>query len=56
MIHISSLEICLSFYKQRPKDKIFLPHPVAWLTIFHVFLYARAAINVVKHITSKTKN
>lgn len=37
MIHISSLEICLSFYKQRPKDKIFLPHPVAWLTIFMYF-------------------
>ncbi len=55
MIHISSLEICLSFYKQRPKDKIFLPHPVAWLTIFHVFLYARAAINVVKHNNQQNK-
>lgn len=42
-------EICLSFYKQRSKDKIFSSYPVAWLTIFYVFSYAPARINVVKH-------
>ncbi len=50
MMHIPfSLKYAIQFYKQRPKDKIFPPYPVACLTIFYVFSYARVLIDVVKH-------
>lgn len=56
MMHIPfSLKYAFPFYKQRSKDKIFLPHPVAWLTIFYVFLYVQTAIDVIEHNNQQNK-
>ncbi len=56
MMHIPfSLKYAFSFYKQRPKDKIFLPQTAAQLTIFHVFSYVQNAIDAVKHNNQQNK-
>lgn len=43
------MQICLSFYKQRSKDKKNSVYPAEQLTIFYVFLYVKHRINVIQH-------